>query len=135
MILKQQNINTITVQSSILDCSFYCDLLIDTFSNQIDDFSADCVADREEQEDSDGGGHGAPCAEHRGHLSCASVHKNTLFRALGTTIKSSLVFPMLSSTKAFGTSGKGLRPWFLGVPIAAWYWGYILVSWAPAKLL
>ena len=36
-------------------------------------FSADCLADREEQEDADGGGHGASCTEHRGHLSRAST--------------------------------------------------------------
>ena len=32
MILKQRNINTVTFQSSIPDCSFYFDLFIDIFS-------------------------------------------------------------------------------------------------------
>merc|ERR1712210_345690 len=50
-------------------------------------------ADREEQEDADGGGHGASCTEHRRHLSRASVHKNTLYRAVGMTWKSFSVFP------------------------------------------
>merc|ERR1712106_1757 len=56
---------------------------------------------REEQEDSNGGRHGAPCSEHWRHLSLAS-----------------LVSPMLWSTSASCTEHRCLRSWFFGVPNA-----------------
>ena len=44
-------------------------------------FLPDCIAGREDKEDPDGGGHGAPGAKHRGHLSpsCSRPRCDQLF--------------------------------------------------------
>ena len=92
-------------------------------------FSTDCLADGKEQEDSDGGRHGASCSEHWGHLSRAFTPCTEHWGRHESLPWCSLCF---APQRHLGHLEKALGPdsWD-----AAWYWGYILVYMGPAKLL